>query len=68
MLYVDFAKGAKASARVDDGVVKPAAGGPAGRLPFVRTVPAAESARVAFIAEYLRTHRRYGVPSPHLDY
>jgi hypothetical protein len=68
VIYVDFAKGAKASARVDDGVVKPAAGGAAGRLPLLRTVPAAESTRVAFIAEYLRTHRRYGVPSPHLEY
>ncbi len=68
VIYVDFARDAKASARVDDGVVKPGAGGETGRLPFVRDFSPAESARVAFIAEYLRTHRRYGVASPHLDY
>ncbi|MEO6573778.1 MAG: hypothetical protein ABIP89_08065, partial [Polyangiaceae bacterium] len=59
VMWVTIAGNAKSGARIDDGVVKPNAEGTAGRLPIFRKSSAAEAARVAFIGEYLRAHRRF---------
>jgi hypothetical protein len=59
VLWVTMTTDARGTARIDDGVVKPSEDGAAGRLPIFRKSTAAEAARVAFIGEYLRAHRRY---------
>lgn len=59
VLWVTLTAEALGTARIDDGVVKPSADGTAGRLPIFRKSSSPEAARVAFIGEYLRAHRRY---------